>query len=112
MLEMNRSWRYHLAFMTYQPSPTNNTSAELEKTAIVRFRSLISCIPSECKIFREIWGNSTVLCLDFAECPEVVDKVMEQSFLILLGANYLGLANSLSFKLGHKVKGWMTMVDR
>lgn len=95
--------------MTNQNSPANNTSADLEKAAIERLRSLIVCIPQECKVYREIAGSSPVLCLDFVNCPNLLEETRKQSFLLLLGANYLGLANSLIFRVDRKVIGWTTM---
>jgi hypothetical protein len=98
--------------MLNQPSPINNSSADLEKEVLSRLRKLIACIPEKCKIFREISGNSTVLCLDFVNCPELLEQTKEQSFLLLLGANDLGLANSLIFRVNQKVVGWKSMISR
>ena len=95
--------------MANKPSPHHYTSSDLEKAAIERFRVLIALIPKECRIFREIWGNSTALCLDFQDCPDLIETNMGQSFLISLAANYLGLANSVVFRVGRKVTGWKTM---
>ncbi|HAG81571.1 MAG TPA: hypothetical protein DD379_16605 [Cyanobacteria bacterium UBA11162] len=88
----------------------NYTSADLEKAALSRFRSLISFLPAECKLGREIWNRSTVLCINFEDCPSLVESVQEQSFLLLLVAHYLGLADSVLFKTGKKVAGWMSMM--
>lgn len=88
----------------------NYTSADLEKAALIRFRSLISFLPTECKLFREIWNRSTVLCIDLENCPDFLEIVMEQSFLLLIVAHYLGLADSVLFKMGKKVIGWMNMM--
>ncbi|MEQ8384782.1 MAG: hypothetical protein RIB93_22210 [Coleofasciculus sp. D1-CHI-01] len=96
--------------MADQHSPANYTSADLEKAALSRFRSLISFLPKNCKLFRELWNRSTVLCLDFENCPNLLDQVMGQSFLLLLVAHYLGLADSVLFRRGKKVMGWMTMM--
>jgi hypothetical protein len=95
--------------MTNQNSPANNTSADLEKAAIEKLRSLILCIPQDCKVYREIAGSSPVLCLDFVNCPHLLDETRQQSFLILLGANYLALANSLILRVDRKVIGWTTL---
>ena len=57
--------------MTPQNSPNNNPSADLEKAALSRFRALVLCLPQTCKVFRELRDHSTIVCLDFAECPGV-----------------------------------------
>lgn len=88
----------------------NNTSADLEKVALNRFRSLLSCIPQDCQIIREVWGASTALCLDFASCPDDLPTVRKQSLLLLLVADYLGLANSIIFRVDKKVIGWTNMM--
>ncbi|MDJ0713124.1 MAG: hypothetical protein QNJ54_02740 [Prochloraceae cyanobacterium] len=92
--------------MTHKNSPLNCTSAEFEKAAIARFCSLITSIPRNCKVFREPWGCSTVLCVDCAACPELLGKIREQAHLLLISAQDLGLANSVIFKIGNQVKGW------
>ena len=90
---------------------TNDTSAALEKVAISRFRSLLAFLPEDCRVFREKWGDSTAICLDFANCPELLNNAREQSFLLLLVANYLGLASSIIFRIERKVLGWKTIID-
>ena len=88
---------------------SNYTSAELEKAALNRFRSLMHFLPRDCKIGREKWGSSTILVLDFANCPHLLEATKQQSFLLLIGANYLGLTNSLLFRVGRKVIEWQTL---
>lgn len=95
--------------MAEQHSPLNYTSADFEKAALRRFRSLVSFLPSDCKVFREIWNRSTVVCIDFEDCPNSIEAVREQTFLLLIVAHYLGLADSLLFKTGKKVRGWITL---
>lgn len=85
------------------------TSADLEKAALSRFRALLSFLPKDCKLHREVWGRSTVICIDCDDCPESLKIIKSQTFLLLLVAHYLGLANSVLFKTGKKVKGWTTM---
>ncbi|MGK7878460.1 MAG: hypothetical protein AB4426_35715 [Xenococcaceae cyanobacterium] len=95
--------------MTDKNSPLNYTSADLEKAALNRFRSLLLYLPQDCKVFRELWGRSTVLCLDFADCPRLLKFTMAQFLLLQLAAHHLGLADSLKFQIGNKVMGWTTM---
>ena len=95
--------------MTNQYSPYNYTAADLEKAALNRYRSLLEFLPQDCKICRELWGQSTVVCLDFEECPNLLSKTLEQSFLLSLTAHYLGLPESIVFRVGKKVVTWMSM---
>ena len=53
-------------------SPFNSTSADFEQAALARFRRLVSFLPQGSKVFREPWGRSTVLCLDFSNCPPFI----------------------------------------
>ena len=98
--------------MTSKNSPFNCTSIDLEMEAIKRFRFLTPFINSECRVFRELNGRSTVLCLDFAACSQDLNmnKQEWQEFAELLvhSSHYLGLANSLVFKNGDRIIGWMS----
>ena len=94
--------------MTNFHSPLNFTSADLEKAALKRFRSLTSILPPECQVSRSIWGKSTIVCLDFDDCADLLDSTREQSLMLLKTAHDLGLASSLLFRKGKKVIGWKT----
>jgi hypothetical protein len=87
-------------------SPLNCTSANFEQVAIARFRSLATCLPQDSKIFREPWGRSTVLCIDFADCPHLFNIDQEQADLLSQGISKLGLAHSIIFRIGSKIVGW------
>ncbi len=99
--------------MTPKNSPLNCTSIDLELEAIKRFRTLVPFLAPECRVFRELNGRSTVLCLDFAPCPQdlKMNKKEWQEFAQLLvhSSHYLGLANSLVFKNGDRILSWMTL---
>ncbi|HAC63046.1 MAG TPA: hypothetical protein DCF68_05780 [Cyanothece sp. UBA12306] len=86
--------------------PFNYTSADLEKAAIYRLRSLVRSLPSQCQIFREPWDSSTVVCLDFVECPDLLDQILSQEESLIKGIQSLGLANTIVFRLGKKLMGW------
>lgn len=94
-------------------SPLNCTSIDLELEAIRRFRHLAPFLNPECQVFRELNGRSTVLCLDFTNCPQelTTNKKEWQEFAQLLvhSSHYLGLANSLVFKSGDRILAWMTL---
>ena len=99
--------------MAAQNSPLNYTSIDLEIEAIKRFRALAPFISPKCRVFRELNGSDIVLCLDFADCPQELEmnKKEWQEFAQLLGlsCHYLGLANSMVFKRGKRIVGWMTL---
>jgi hypothetical protein len=92
--------------MNPPPMPSNCTSAYLEQITIQRFRDLNPDLPSHCRIFREPWGSSTVLCLDLAPCGEAINEVMAQSPLLGQTLLNLGLGRSLVFRQGAKLLGW------
>ena len=99
--------------MASKNSPLNCRSIDLEIEAIKRFRDLAPFLDPECRVFRELNGLSTVLCLDFAACPQ--DLIMnkkewrELAQLLVHSSHYLGLANSLVFKNGNRIFGWMNL---
>ncbi len=92
--------------MAHQNSPINTTTAEFEKEAIARLRTIATYIPENCKVFREPWNRSTVLCLDFEACPYFLESIKAKSNLLVVAARDLGLANSAIFKIGNNVRGW------
>ena len=99
--------------MGFKKYPLDCESLDLEIEAISRFRGLAPFISPECRIFRELNGKSTVLCLDFSACPQdlKMNKQEWQEFAQLLAhsSHYLGLANSLVFKKGDRILSWMTL---
>ena len=90
-------------------SPLNCTSANFEQAAIARFRSLVAFLPQDSKIFREPWGRSTVLCINFENCPHLFSADREQIRLLSSASAQLGLANSIIFRIGSKIVGWKKM---
>ncbi|MEB3226252.1 MAG: hypothetical protein VKJ86_10680 [Synechococcus sp.] len=93
--------------MNHQPFSTQGSSAAFEKEALGRFRKLTGILPSQCQIYREVWGESTVLTLDFQTCPAQLSPLKAQAMMLLLGADHLGLAQSILFRLGPKIEGWV-----
>ncbi len=63
--------------------------------------------------YRELNGLETVLCLDFANCPQELKMNQkeweEMAILLAISCNELGLANSVVWKKGKKIIGWMTL---
>ena len=93
--------------MFNQNSSSQCTSSEFEKSAISRFYSLVNFLPKGCKVFREPWGNSTILCLDFEDCPSSIEIVKEKTPLLIDAILELGLTeSSIIFRIGNKLKGW------
>ncbi|MGK7956914.1 MAG: hypothetical protein AB4063_16950 [Crocosphaera sp.] len=91
--------------------PFKCTSSELEKAAISRFRTHIGFLPSQCQIFREPWNHSTVICLDFVQCPHLLDSLKEMEPALIEGVQALGLGTVLVFRLGKKLMGWKNIVS-
>ena len=87
-------------------SPLNSTSMDLEKAVISRFQMLTGNFLGKSRIFREPWGNSTVLCIDFESRPYIFPLTREQSHILRLAIEQLGLANSIIFRTNNKVLGW------
>jgi hypothetical protein len=82
------------------------TSHNLEKIVLERFRHLAVCLPQQCRIFREPWGCSTVICIDCQDCPEKLSQIKNQADLLAIAADELGLGHSVTFKIGNQVVGW------
>jgi hypothetical protein len=89
--------------MANSNSFANGTSADLEAIAITRYRQLMACLPQQCQVFREVWGNSTILCLDFVDCADQLDSTLQQAWLLLIGSEYLGLGKGIIFRVKQKV---------
>ena len=99
--------------MASKNSPLNYTSIDLEIEAINRFRTLAPFLSPQCHIFRELNGRHTFLCLDFTACPQELEMNKEEwrefAQLLAHSCHDLGLANSMVFKLGKRIVGWMTL---
>ena len=91
------------------PHQYEYTSANLEKVVIRKFRDLLPFLSPQCKIYREIWSQTTALCLDLKDCPEFMETINNKSVLIGEISHSLGLANSVVFRFGNKVLGWKTI---
>ncbi len=101
--------------MTLKNSPLKNTSIDLEKEIIRRFRSLVPFISPQCRVFRELNGRETVLCLDFTACPQELKMNQQEwseiTILLALSCDELGLANSVVWKNGEQIVGWMSLEE-
>jgi len=86
--------------------PLNCTSSNFEKVSLSRFRSLANCLPQNSKIFREPWGRSTVICIDFIDCPHLFPLTPEQIKVLNEAIEELGLSRSVIFRVGKKILGW------
>ncbi len=93
-------------------SPLNCTSAELEKEVLARFQLLTGNFLKQSHIFREPWGNSTVLCVDFESSPYLFPLSREQTHVLHLAIRQLGLANSVIFRAHNKVLGWRKLSNQ
>ena len=93
-------------------SPLNCTSADLEKETLARFQLLTGNFLKESRIFREPWGNSTVLCIDFKSSHYFFPLTREQTHILQLAIQQLGLANSVIFRANKKVLGWKKLARK
>ena len=92
-------------------SPLNCTSNNFEKVSLSRFRSLASGLPQDSQVFREPWGRSTVICIDFINCPHLFPLTSEQNQMLTEAIKELGLSHSILFRVGKKILGWKK-IDR
>ena len=83
-----------------------STGADFEKAALNRFRSLAGFIPQNCEVYREPWGRSTVVCINFEACLNHLEVTRPKAPLLLAVAQQLGLSDSVIFKVGNTIKGW------
>ncbi len=93
--------------MSNQPLPSDCTATQFEQAALSRFRALVTFLPSNCRVFREPWDCSTVLCLDFSQCPTFLESTKAQSLILQAVVQELGLARALIFRVEQKSMGWV-----
>lgn len=82
------------------------TSTNFEKISLSRFRSIVNCLPQASKIFREPWGRSTVICIDFVDCPNLFPLTPKQIEMLTEAIRELGLSPSVIFRVDKKILGW------
>lgn len=92
--------------MSHPYSFSDCTSANLEKVALTRFRDLVQCLPKDCRVFREPWDCSTILCVDVGNCSNFFPEIQQQAALLVNIAQELGLANAIIFRMGNRFMGW------
>jgi hypothetical protein len=104
-------YRFYPKTLMSQPysSADDFTGANFEQAAITRFRNLVKFLPQNCRIFRETWDCSTVLCLDFDDCPSYLSISKVRSPVLSEMAQKLGLGQAISFKMGNRSMGWVTL---
>jgi len=94
--------------MHYSTNELHCTSGHLEKTALERYRQLAPMLSSACRLHREIWDRSTMLCLDCADCPQALPLLQSQLSELLAIADSLSLSSAISLRLGRKPLAWQT----
>ncbi len=91
----------------------HNRSRELEIEAIKRFRARTPLLSPQCRVVRELNSGEILLALDFAACPQDLNKNEKEWFelalLLALSCYELGLANSMVLKRGQWIVGWMSL---
>ena len=99
--------------MSSPNSPSQNTSFDLEREVIKRFRRLVPFLSRQCRIFRQLNGSKTILCLDFTDYPQYrqinAKKWTNIQLLLARSCNQLGLAHSLVWKDGERIVGRITL---
>ncbi|WP_069790413.1 hypothetical protein A5482_006165 [Cyanobacterium sp. IPPAS B-1200] len=91
----------------YKPSTTQDFCAQdLELEILGRFRSIVAILPSDCKIFREPWDSSTILCFDFSLCPYQLEIVKEKADILISAAQQLYLGKSIVFRYNNQLKAF------
>ncbi|ARI82776.1 hypothetical protein BH695_3497 [Microcystis aeruginosa PCC 7806SL] len=70
------------------------------------FRTLVAFLPDNCRIYRQTWEFSTVLCLDCLACLEGL-AITRQNFAHLVNVTQeLGLGQAIILKVGNKIVEW------
>jgi hypothetical protein len=92
--------------MSESQSFPQSTSHDFEQEVLSRFRSLVTILPPECKIYRETWNNNTVLCLNFQYCPYWLEIIKEHTDVLCDAIQRLPLAKSIIFRQGNQLKAW------
>ena len=91
----------------------HHLSVDLEMETIKRLRTLVPLLSPQCRVGRELQKNEPVLCLDFTHCPQDLNRNKKEwqefALLLALSCHYLGLANSVVFKNGGQIIGWMSL---
>lgn len=82
------------------------TSHNFEQEILARFRNLVAILPWECKLYRETWNQTTVLCLDFQDCPHYIEVIKENISVLTAIVQRLRLAQSIIFRQGNQLKAW------
>ncbi|MGY6530676.1 MAG: hypothetical protein ACXITR_12210 [Cyanobacterium sp.] len=83
---------------------------DLEEEILTRFRSIVQLLPSECKIFREPWDSSTIVCLDFTLCPYQLEIVKEQADILIDAVEQLHLGKSIVFRYNNQLKAFRQVI--
>ncbi len=78
------------------------TSHDFEQEMLTRLRLTIEILPQECQIYREFWSNSTVLCINFEDCPYWLEIIKEKADLITAELAKWGILKTIIFREGNQ----------
>lgn len=92
-------------------SSLNFSSYDLEQEVLSRFRSLVQILPLDCQIHREMSNNVPVICLDFEDCPMMLEVIKENISILQTIVKRLHLANCIIFRIGNNLKAWRHIED-
>jgi hypothetical protein len=97
--------------MSESPFLVKFTSYDFEQEVLNRFRLLVAILPVECVIYRETWDSSTVLCLNFENCPCSLEIIKENVEILITIMTRLSIAKSIIFRQGNQLKAWRNFKD-
>ncbi len=89
-----------------QSSHSRLTSHDFEEEVLTRLKVALQILPIECRIYRETWDSSTVLCLNFEYCPYLLEIIKEKADIIIKEVKKRSIAKSIIFRQGNQLKGW------
>ena len=92
--------------MSQSSSSWKITSHNFEREVLTRLRLALRILPANCRLYREPWDGSTVLCLNFESCPHLLEVVKEKADLIVEEVKRLRIAKSIIFRQGNQLKAW------
>ncbi|BAQ63866.1 hypothetical protein [Geminocystis sp. NIES-3709] len=92
--------------MSESRSFVKSTSYDFEQEVLSRFRYFVAILPPECKIYRETWNYSTVLCLNFEDCPHFLEVIKENTDVLISMVQRFSLATCILFRCGNQLRAW------
>ena len=70
------------------------------------FRTLVAFLPDNCRVYRQTWEFSTVLCLDCLACLSELAIARDNFSHLVRVTQELGLGQAIILKVGNKIIEW------